>query len=100
MTARSPAIADLAGPPRLGLHPADAARRGVADGMLAEVTAGDAHLILQARLTEEVPPGRVYVPRGSAAASVTRLLSWEQPRVAVSLRPIDTAAGPGAEVAP
>ena len=102
MTARSPAIADLAGPPSVWVHPADAASRGLVDGALAQLSVGDAGLVLRARLTEEVPPGRVYVPRGYDAVPVNRLLSWDQPLVTVSLRAIDAAAaaGPGSEVAP
>jgi len=102
MTARSPAIADLAGPPSVWVHPADAASRGLTDGALAQISAGDAHLILRARVTAEVPPGRVFVPRGYDAVPVNRLLSWDHPLVTVSLRAIDAAAaaGPGSEAAP
>jgi NADH-quinone oxidoreductase subunit G len=99
MTGRSPAIADLAGPPSIWVHPADAAAAGVAEGALTEVAADGARLVLRARLTEEVPPGRVFVPRGYDAAPLQRLLSWDRPLVMVSLQPVD-AAGAEPEEAP
>lgn len=92
MTSRSPAIADLAGTPDLWVHPADAARSGARDGDLVEVSAvevsaGDAHLVLRARVTKAVPQGAVYLPRGFDATPVNRLLQWDQPLIAVTLTP-------------
>ncbi len=102
MTGRSPAIADLAGPPVLWVHPTEAASRGLADGALAHLSAGDRHLVLRARVTEDIPPGRVYVPRGYDLVPVNRLLSWDRPLLTVSLRALDETArgGPGAEATP
>ncbi|MDQ7850983.1 MAG: molybdopterin-dependent oxidoreductase, partial [Armatimonadota bacterium] len=102
MTGRSPAIAELAGPPTVWVHPADAAACGLADGALARLSAGDASLVLRARVTSEVPPGRVFVPRGFDALPLHRLLSWDRPLPAVSLRAVGgtAAAAAGAEAAP
>jgi len=102
MTSRSPAIAELAGPPTVWVHPADAAARGLADGALAQLSAGDASLVLRARVTTEVPAGRVFVPRGFDALPLHRLLSWDRPLPAVSLRAVGgmAAGAAGAEAAP
>ncbi len=102
MTARSPAIAELAGPPAVWVHPADAAARGLADGALAQLSAGEVSLVLRARVTAEVPPGRVFVPRGFDTLPLHRLLSWDRPLPAVSLRAAGgtATAAAGAEAAP
>ena len=102
MTSRSPAIAELAGPPTVWVHPTDAAARGLTDGALAQLSAGDASLVLRARVTTEVPAGRVFVPRGFDSLPLHRLLSWDRPMPTVSLRAVGgmAAAAAGAEAAP
>ena len=86
MTGRSPAIADLAGPPALWIAPAEAAHRGLTEGTLAEVTSGDARLVLRVRVAPEIPAGQIFVPRVSDAVPLHRILSWEEPLVSVTVR--------------
>lgn len=107
MTSRSPRIADLAGVGSVWVHPADAARTGTRDGALAEVAAteadaANARLVLRVRVTEEVPPGAVYLPRGFDALPVNCLQSWDRALVAVSLKPLqaEQAAGQRSETPP
>ncbi|MFW7347825.1 MAG: molybdopterin-dependent oxidoreductase [Pigmentiphaga sp.] len=46
--------------PTLDMHPADASRRGLADGDLVRVASRDGAMVLPLRLTEDVPPGSLF----------------------------------------
>lgn len=50
--------------PRLALHPADAAVRGIGDGDWARVHNDLGSVEIRAQVTEEVPPGVVALPKG------------------------------------
>jgi NADH-quinone oxidoreductase subunit G len=92
MTGRSPAIAELAGTPSVWLHPSEATARGLGEGALAEVSTSHGRLVLRVRVTDRVPPGVASVPRSDDAVPATRLLNWEAPLIAVSLRPLNPVA--------
>ncbi|MGH2627114.1 MAG: molybdopterin dinucleotide binding domain-containing protein, partial [Anaerolineales bacterium] len=94
MTGRSPAIAELAGAPSVWLNPEEAAARGVDEGSLAEVSSPHGRLVLRVRLTNRVPRGIAYVPRGDDAVPTNRLLNWEAPLLAVSVRPLSVTEAP------
>jgi len=49
---------------RLAIHPADAARLGVADGARVAVTSAAGRVEVEARLDEELMPGTVSMPHG------------------------------------
>jgi NADH-quinone oxidoreductase subunit G len=74
MSARSGAIADLAGEPWALLHPEDAARAAVADGDPVVLTSRSGSVALRARLSTGILPGQVFVPRGYDAAPVNALV--------------------------
>jgi NADH-quinone oxidoreductase subunit G len=74
MTARSRAIADLAGEPWALLHPEDARRAAVADGDPVVLTSRAGAIALRARLSTAILPGQVFVPRGYDAAPVNALV--------------------------
>ncbi|HEU5298965.1 MAG TPA: NADH-quinone oxidoreductase subunit NuoG [bacterium] len=74
MSARSGAIADLAGEPWALLHPEDAARVAVADGEPVVLTSRRGSVALRARLSTAILPGQVFVPRGYDAAPVSALV--------------------------
>ncbi|MDX3907429.1 MAG: molybdopterin-dependent oxidoreductase [Pigmentiphaga sp.] len=46
--------------PTLDMHPADAARRGLAEGELVRIQSRDGVLVLPLRLTEDLPSGSVF----------------------------------------
>lgn len=50
--------------PRLSLHPADAAMRSIADGEIVAVYNDIGRVEVAARVTEDVPPGVVAMPKG------------------------------------
>jgi anaerobic selenocysteine-containing dehydrogenase len=52
------------GEPRLLMHPADAAPRGIADGDVVRVENGQGELCLRARVGADVRPGVVAMPSG------------------------------------
>jgi anaerobic selenocysteine-containing dehydrogenase len=52
------------GPPRLDIHPDDAAQRGIVDGDVVEVRNDRGALVLEARLSKVVRPGVVCAPFG------------------------------------
>lgn len=74
MSARSGAIADLAGEPWALLHPEDAARAAVADGDPVVLASRAGSVALRARLSTGILPGQVFVPRGYDAAPVNVLV--------------------------
>ncbi len=100
MTGRSPAIAELAGAPSVWLHPEEAAAREVEEGGLAEVSSAHGRLVLRVRVTDRVPRSIAYVPRSDDAVSVNRLLNWEAPLLAVSVRPLSVAEAAPEAAAP
>jgi len=93
MSGRAPAIAEMAGAPSVWLHPSEAAARGVEEGVLADVLSPHGRLVLRVRVTDRVPPGVAFAPRSDDGAPVNRLLDWEEPLVAVTLRPLEGAGG-------
>ena len=72
MAVRCPGIRGQAGAPFVGLHPDDAGRLGLGEGMMCDVRSPHAVLRLPVRLLPGLHPGHAYVPRGydSAPASV------------------------------
>jgi len=59
---RGPALAGLAAAPSLYLHPADAARLGVAEGSTVRVSGSGGSADLPAALDPSLAPGTVYLP--------------------------------------
>ncbi|MDQ7844325.1 MAG: NADH-quinone oxidoreductase subunit NuoG [Armatimonadota bacterium] len=79
MSARAPAVADLAGEPWAILHPEDARRAAVEDGDPVVVSSPRGALALRARLSTAILPGQAYVPRGFDAAPVNVLVDPGDP---------------------
>jgi predicted molibdopterin-dependent oxidoreductase YjgC len=92
------------------IHPADAARAGIADGQPCSVRSRRGAVRLQARLSDGVPPGMIYMPfhfREAAANVLTyadRLNAGagtpEYKYCAVRLEPVAATAGPARARAP
>lgn len=61
-TGLSPRLSRHAPAPYVELHPADAARLDVADGLLTEVTTPYGRALLRARLTPGIRRGTIFVP--------------------------------------
>ncbi|KNG95117.1 nitrate reductase [Pseudaestuariivita atlantica] len=61
-TGLSPRLSAHLAEPFLDIHPADAARLGLAPSDLARVTAPTGGAILRARITDAVQPGQVFAP--------------------------------------
>jgi len=74
MSARSGAIADLAGEPWALLHPDDASRTAVQDGDPVVIASRRGSIALRARVSAAILPGQVFVPRGYDAAPVNALI--------------------------
>ena len=87
MALRCPGVRGQAGEPFVGLHPEDAARLGVTDGVVCEVRSPRGTLRLPARTWAGLHPGHAYVPRGYDSAPVARLLDERGP-VLVTVRPV------------
>ncbi len=62
--ANDPTIARRIGEPTIGLTPADATARGLAAGDLVRVESETGSLVLRVELTDDVPAGVAYVPKG------------------------------------
>jgi anaerobic selenocysteine-containing dehydrogenase len=68
----------------IGLHPEDAAARGLRDGDRARVQSRAGELTLAVSITDVVPPGVAYSPKGrwpkidGAAANVNVLVPGEK----------------------
>ena len=61
-TRRTPALLDRAPAAFVELHPADAARLGVAAGETVTVSTARGHTSAQARITDTVEPGVAFLP--------------------------------------
>jgi predicted molibdopterin-dependent oxidoreductase YjgC len=64
MTARSTAIADLAGEPWVLMHPDDAAQVGVAQGEAVVLQSPRGAAAVRVKLSTALLPGQVFLPRG------------------------------------
>jgi NADH-quinone oxidoreductase subunit G len=94
MAVRCPGIRNQAGEPFVALHPEDAARFGVSDGVPCEVRSPRGALRFTARVWTGLPPGQAYIPRGFDAAPVNRLEDERGPvRVTVQALVAADAAG-------
>jgi formate dehydrogenase major subunit len=87
----------------LELHPADAEMRGIGDGESVELSSRMGEIILQAHVTDRVPPGVVYTtfhyPELAANVITTEYSDWatncpEYKVTAVEVRPIGVQAQP------
>ncbi len=63
--------------PFVEINPADAEALGIADGAAVTVASPKGELKLTARVTDDIRPGCVFVPRGFAEAPVVALLDRE-----------------------
>ena len=63
--------------PFVEINPADAEALGIADGAAVIVASSKGELRLVARVSEDIRPGCVFVPRGFAEAPVSTLLDRE-----------------------
>jgi NADH-quinone oxidoreductase subunit G len=90
MALRCPGVRGQAGEPFAAVHPQDAGRLGLQNGVLCEMRSPRGTLRLPVRVWAGLHPGHVYVPRGYESAPIARLLDEREP-VAVTLRPIGTA---------
>jgi formylmethanofuran dehydrogenase subunit D len=95
MSARSDAIANLAGTPWALLHPVDAARLAVADGDTVVLTGAHGSVVLRALVRPALLPGQVYVPRGYDAAPLNLLVDAAQSRTVVHVRVLAAAGASG-----
>jgi len=73
MTRRSPILTDQINEPFVEIHPADAARLGIADGGRVRVQSRRGEVDLAARVTDMVPPGVVFIPFHFAEAPANAL---------------------------
>jgi formate dehydrogenase major subunit/formate dehydrogenase alpha subunit len=73
MTRRSPILTALGDVPFVEMHPADAARRAVADGDRVRVRSRRGQVELVAWVSETVPPGVVFIPFHFAEAPANLL---------------------------
>jgi len=79
MARRCPGIRAQAGEPFVALHPDDAARLGVVEGMACEVRSARGHLRVAARIWPGLRPGQAFIPRGYETAPVHALLDEQGP---------------------
>ncbi len=93
MTGRCPGLAELVGTAHCLIHPSDAARADVAHLDLVELATEHAALVVQARVSEDVPPGQVLLPRGHDTAPAGALVRWSPAPVGVQIRPIAPSGG-------
>jgi len=94
MARRCLGIRGQAGEPFVALHPDDAARLGVADGMPCQVQSPRGHLRVAARIWSGLCPGQAFIPRGYETAPVQALLDERGP-VTVTVRALITADAAG-----
>jgi NADH-quinone oxidoreductase subunit G len=95
MTRRCRGITDLAGAPSCAIHPYDASRLGIADRALVEISTPHGALVIQARVTDETPPGQILAPRGYDYLPVHALCRWPRATAPVEVRPLLAAAARG-----
>jgi predicted molibdopterin-dependent oxidoreductase YjgC len=94
MAIHCPGIRNQAGEPFVALHPEDALRLGVSDGMPCEVRSSRGALRLMARVWAGLAPGQAYIPRGFDAAPVNSLED-ERGAVAVTVQALAAADAAG-----
>jgi len=94
LSARSQTLAQLAGPVRARLSPAEASRLGLAAGDRIELKGAAGMLALPLELDDSVPAGAVFVP--SPGAELNRLGAPEGAGMRVSLRKVGAAVPVGA----
>jgi formate dehydrogenase (coenzyme F420) alpha subunit len=82
---QSSVLHTLAPAPQAQIHPTDADRYGVDHGAPVVVQSQTGKLELTAEVTEDVPPGTVFVPAGYNDAPVNRLLTEDVEIVGVRL---------------
>jgi anaerobic selenocysteine-containing dehydrogenase len=95
MTRRCRGITKLAGAPSCAIHPHDAARLGIADRSLVEVSTAHGALVMQARVSDETPERQILVPRGYDDLPVHTLCRWPRADAAAAVRPLLMAAAGG-----
>jgi len=95
MSARSSAIANLAGTPWALLHPQDAARLEIADGDPVVLAGAHGSVALRAVVRPALLPGQIYVPRGYDAAPLNLLVDGASPRTLVRVRVLAAAGASG-----
>ena len=61
--------------PYVELHPAEAARRGLADGQMVTVTSPHGAIPRRVRVSDDTPEGAAFVPSGYNSSPVARLLA-------------------------
>jgi len=97
MTGRCRGITELAGAPHCLIHPDDAARLGVSDRALVELTTAHGAVVLQARVSETTVPGQVLVPRGYDGLPPRAVVGRPDALTPVDVRPLVGALVGGAE---
>lgn len=60
----APWLRELETEPRAGIHPIEAARRGIAEGNPVRIYNERGHVVLRVHLNQAVPPGAVYLSQG------------------------------------
>jgi NADH-quinone oxidoreductase subunit G len=95
MTRRCRGITDLAGAPSCAIHPHDASRLAITDRALVEVSTPHGALVIQARVSDETPPGQILVPRGYDYLPVHALFRWPHATAPVEVRPLLAVATRG-----
>ncbi len=88
MKGRCPGISSLAGPAHCLLHPADATRLGIADGVLVRLANASGSIALVARHSDDALRGQVVVPRGFDGVPVHALIRWPSSAAEVEVRPL------------
>ncbi|MGQ0548977.1 MAG: NADH-quinone oxidoreductase subunit NuoG [Armatimonadota bacterium] len=88
MKGRCPGVSALAGPPHCLLHPADAARLGIADGAIVRLANTSGTIAVAARHSDDAPRGHVLVPGGFDAVPVHALVRWPSNAAEVEVRPL------------
>jgi NADH-quinone oxidoreductase subunit G len=83
--------AALADPPFAEIHPADAARAGVADGAAVRLNTAAGEATLPARVTEHVAEGAVFVPFNQAGFAANALLQGRF-SIAATIESVDAPA--------
>lgn len=75
MTGKSEGLMRLAGRPFIEINPTDAAKRDIADGGRVKVASRRGQIEADARVTERVPEGVLYMPFHYAQGAANRLTS-------------------------
>jgi NADH-quinone oxidoreductase subunit G len=96
MTGRCRGVTDLAGASHCLVHPDDAARVGVDDRGLVELSTEYGSAVMLARVSDVTVPGQVLAPRGYENTGLNGLVRWPHPAIGVTVRPLFPAAAGGA----